>query len=70
MGKHSQTKLHHINPDNRGFTLLELVMVLIIFSIFVNTGFDKNPAYRWADIVFAGGNCPNGINQFIKFTVF
>ena len=37
MERHSQTKLHHVNPDNRGFTLVELVMVMIIMAIFIVT---------------------------------
>jgi prepilin-type N-terminal cleavage/methylation domain-containing protein len=37
MGKHSQTKLHHIKPDNRGFTMIELIVVMIIAVIFIAT---------------------------------
>ena len=33
MGKLSQTKLHHAKPDNHGFTMIELVMVLILMAI-------------------------------------
>jgi len=34
MGKHSQTKLHHIKPYNRGFTMIELLVVVIVLLIF------------------------------------
>ena len=33
MGRHSKKILHYIKPDNRGFTLIELVAVLIISAI-------------------------------------
>ena len=37
MGRRSQTKLHHIKRDNRGFTMFELVVVLIMLAILTAT---------------------------------
>jgi prepilin-type N-terminal cleavage/methylation domain-containing protein len=34
MGRHSQTKLNYIKLDKRGFTMIEMVMVLVIMAIF------------------------------------
>jgi prepilin-type N-terminal cleavage/methylation domain-containing protein len=33
MGRHSQTKLHHTKLNNRGFTMIEVVVVLIVMAI-------------------------------------
>ena len=33
MERHSQTKLHHTKPNNRGFTMIEIVVVLIVMAI-------------------------------------
>jgi len=37
MGRRSQTKLHHIKRNNRGFTIIEIVVVLIILAILTAT---------------------------------
>ena len=56
MERHSQTKLHHVNPDNRGFTLVELVMVIIIMAIFIAT---VAISYTSLNFVNTNGDLPN-----------